>query len=961
MSISTQNNDLLVLQLKAFFESKAAEYSFIISTDKLSNLSMTVLKMIVNIYIKNSLKFSDFKKKMTIMRQPGVSNVKFDMFIEMLYKHLETEYSKATNKQSVIGIKNKKKNGVLQLVINSSNNTSNNEENNIGSINQELDETSKRLDQISKELSNCSVESDLIQLQPILQNDQYLYAKENIVEEERGRNYVNGVQVCLDPEMDLLKVSIQNKSMVSFYKQKLNYSPSQSNELELSTNKDSQASIKKVVAPKELPIHKHKLDILQLVNENHLSIITSQTGSGKSTQLPQFFLQENLDAKIIMTQPRRLAATSLAARISDEKGTKLGEEVGYKVRFDSALNDETKLIVATEGVLLTELTSLIKDKGICKYSHIIIDEAHERSLNLDVILSLIKLGIRMKLFQGTKILITSAGLNISDFTSFFYNLPVLDIGGSKNYPVTEIFAKRPVFDQFKETLNIVKRIHENENVNKSVLIFIPGLEEIEVVSELLSSHLTDIKLIKLHSIKENNQNSDLFAEYGHQRKIIVSTNIAETSVTLPSVSFMVNSGLYKLKTEFNNINKLTTVPITRMMQMQRVGRLGRVAKGTVYHLFTKNDYDLLIQNNISEIETTNLKLVMLIKNYINSSLQLIKEPKKSLQIKAELDLVNDTSITETKELTEMGKFIIKMPLAYTHSRLLYICLKNGCGRLGTILVSILSQRSPFVNNKEKKRRYESMFIDSSDHLSLVNIYIQYTLQDPRNTESWCNQYDLDFKVMQQTVKIKQQLDILLLNNKFNIPNTFKFSKCKTYDKDKSLLKKQGESEILLKSINTNLSRNNVAKKINLNEYQILSNGLMVKVHPSSSFVGKIGDLPDYLCFEEVLVLNDVNYILNISEFEPTIVINEEYCRGDYRVVKKIGSDLVNVNAEALKLLKEWQILKKHLFILIKRLEEATPLSVTKKNEDKYMSKKAMSPALTSDFLLKKKKKRKLNL
>lgn len=941
------NNESLIHKLKLFFTQNSHDYSFVISTDKLCNISMTVVKMIVNIYCKLQGNFIEFKQKMNIMRQPGISNVKYDMFIELLFKCLNDHNNTGTTK--TIGFKSKKRNLLKLINTDGANGLAANES---ADSERSIQRVKSKLDEISSKLKMVQINSDLLQLQPILQKDDVF----SVEEDNRGRNFINGVEICHDPEMDLLKISIHNSSMVKFYKQKLNMNSSVS-----STNPVTSPTVLEKAPSKqivtELPIHKHKQEIIQLVNENHISIITSQTGSGKSTQLPQFFLQANLSSKIIMTQPRRLAVTTLASRIANEMHAVLGERVGYKIRFDSCVSDETQFTIATEGVLLTELTLLIKEKRSCDYTHIIIDEAHERSLNLDVILSLLKLGVRMKLMEGTKIVITSAGLNAREFTSFFYNVPVLNIGGSKNYPVVEIFTKRPCFDQFKETLKIVKQIHENEKINESVLIFMPGLEEIEVVSNLLSSHLTDIKIIKLHSMKENKDNSELFSDFVNTRKIIVSTNIAETSVTLPSVSFMINSGLYKLKTENKNISKLSTIPITQMMNLQRVGRLGRVSKGTVYHLFTKTDYDLMIKNNISEIEITNLKLVMLIKNYIASNLQLIKEPKKTHSIKAELDLIQDGALTSAKEITEMGKFIIKMPLSYNHSRLLYICIQKQAKRLGIILVSFLSQRSPFVKSSEKTKKYENMFVDSSDHLSLVNLSMQYNLQPLNKRETWCKNHDLDFKIMNQANKIKDQLELLFENkNQWNggkrIEDTKEIGE-----------QSHGESERLIRAVNISLSRNNVAKKINLSQYQILSNGLLVKIHPLSVFMGKIGDLPEYICFEEVLVLNDVNFVSNVSEFDAAVILTEDVCRGDYKLIRKVGHDQDNQEDETLfQMAKQWLELKGELVDVYKNHTEFSGNLSGKTPSRKLPSGDEGNKSFSSDsFSLKRRKKGKLNL
>lgn len=889
---------MIIDSLKAFFQKHNNEYRNVISTEDLNKLPDVRLRMIIKMYEKSD-SLQAFKKNLMILRVFGVGQGKFDMFVENLYKVLNE------GADVIPQVIEKGANGLVEK--------------------KEMVEKLKTIDHF---LNICKLNDGQIALFPKSDTT----ADEDMSLEEdntHSLNKINGIEVCLDSSMDLLKVSLQNKQMLNFYKSKLNINAKS----EPLSDEDIDLEETTTTHDKVLPIMAYKFQIQQIVNENQICIITSQTGSGKSTQVPQFLLTKS--SKIVMTQPRRLATTSLASRISSERKTVIGQEVGYKIRFENKTSSDTRLVVMTEGILVNELTTLIKNNQVVDYSHILIDEAHERSMNMDIILGLIKLGVRKKLLRNTKVVIMSATLDSSEYKQFFYNLPVLEVSDKganegRVFKITQIFTKRPCYDQYKECFRLIKQIHEQESINKSVLVFMPGLEDIEVISSLIGSVPLlekEVDVIKLHSSKNYN-NDRLFKNLKGKRKVILATNIAETSITLPSVSFMINSGLYKLKTEFENLHKLTTVPITKMMMKQRIGRLGRVCEGTIYHLFTEGDYDMMLDKNISEIEITNLKHVMLIRHYIDTNLQFIKEPIKKHCLQAKRTLLNHGCLineNDTIKVTEMGKFIINTPLAYSHARLLYLCKKNGCLGLGIDLVSMLSQKNVFIRsttiNSEDKtmmnkgRRYENFFITGSDHLSLVNIFKQFSLQ--KEKQNWCLENDLNFNFLAQIDKIHNQL-----TKSFNV---------------KSTASKQN-MESLINAVSINLCANNVAKRVNHKEYQILNNGLKCTLQPQSCLYGKIGDLPEYVSFEEILILNDMNYLINVSEFSPNVVVSEKICRYDYKVIKKIGCKDVEKVDEVCKKLLEWKDLDTKLKMV--KTEENTGKRILqdtfKVEEDTFM-------------------------
>ncbi|SGZ41658.1 uncharacterized protein HGUI_03859 [Hanseniaspora guilliermondii] len=855
--------------LRSFFLKHHNDYKNVISTDDLTTLPDIRLKMIIKMYEKSD-SLQSFKKNLMVLKVYGVGQNKFDMFVENLYKVL---------------------NGNNEQIHKSD------EPNNRTKQQYHIHE---RLSELDHFLKLNEVDDTQVVLFPKNERQTHDEDVDQSGSNSSQLNKINGIEVCLDSSMDLLKVSLQNKQMLNFYKSKLNINVKDETiseeEIEDNTEKDHK---------RELPIMAYELQIQQIVNENQICIITSQTGSGKSTQVPQFLLSRS--SKIVMSQPRRLATTSLAKRISTERKCNLGEEVGYKIRFENKTSTNTKLTVMTEGILVNELTTLIKNNQIVEYTHILIDEAHERSMNMDIIFGLVKLGIRKRLLKNTKIVIMSATLDSSEYKRFFYNLPVLEVHKGPNegrvFMVTEIFTKRPCYDQYKEAFRLIKQIHEQQNIDKSVLIFMPGLEDIEVMAALINSvpmlaNETDV--IKLHSSKAHN-NDRLFKNVKNKRKIILATNIAETSITLPSLSFMIDSGLYKLKTEYKNLHKLTTVPITKMMMKQRVGRLGRVCEGTIYHLFTEDDYEMMLDKNISEIEITNLKHVMLIKHYIDNNLKFIKDPIKYHCQQAERALLNHGCLVkqeDTLKVSKMGEFIINTPLAYSHARLLYLTKINGCLDLGIDLVSMLSQKNIFLKDNgnvddktmmSKGKRYENLLVSGSDHLSLVNIFKQYSLQNDK--ESWCSENDLNYQCLLQIEKIHNQL-----SKTFNIKRQIS----------------NHSMDGLVKAVSINLCAENIAKRINHKEYQILNNGLKCTIHPQSCLYGNIGDLPEYVSFEEILILNDKNYLITISTFDPSIVIQQEICRYDYKVIKKIGCKNIDKVDEICKKLNEWKDLDTQL-------------------------------------------------
>lgn len=382
-----------------------------------------------------------------------------------------------------------------------------------------------------------------------------------------------------------------------------------------------------------LPIHNFRDDLIQLVKDNTCLIITGETGCGKTTQLPQFLHQADLNSsKIIgVTQPRRMAAISVAHRVAEELGRPLGTTVGYQVRFDDCTSPDTKIKYMTDGCLLREL---LDDPTLSSYSIIILDEAHERSLATDVLFGLTKrlLGPETQRDESLKLIIMSATLDVTRFSSFFDSSPIFTIPG-RVFPVDIHYTVSDEnFDPKKSSyLSQVERVAMDTHMDKGpgdILIFLTGQQEIESMCDklfkaseridyeydVLSKEVIGLAILPLYGSLPTEQQQRIFCrpEKGI-RRIIVSTNIAATSVTVDGVVYVVDCGYVK-QLSFNprtGLDVLSIVPISKSEAAQRAGRAGRTSPGECHRLYSKKYYESLLENTVPEIQRASLSSVIL--------------------------------------------------------------------------------------------------------------------------------------------------------------------------------------------------------------------------------------------------------------------------------------------------------------------------------------------------------------
>jgi ATP-dependent helicase HrpA len=365
----------------------------------------------------------------------------------------------------------------------------------------------------------------------------------------------------------------------------------------------------------ELPIFARREDILQALREQQVLIVAGDTGSGKSTQLPQYCLElgRGLGGLIAHTQPRRLAARALAARIAEELGQPVGRSVGFRVRFADQVSDASRLILMTDGLLLAELAS---DPLLRRYDTIIVDEAHERTLNVDLLLGVLKRLLPRR--PDLKLIVTSATLDVERVAQFFGGAPIITVSG-RSYPIEVRYGRAEedqddpdlplaVFDAYNEIASEPGDIGDGD-----ILVFLPGEREIRDVGEYLERELQSrVEVLSLYSRLSWEQQSRIF-QRGDRRRIVLSTNLAETSITVPGIRAVIDSGLARISrySVRNRLQRLPIEPVSRASADQRKGRCGRLAPGLCIRLYSQEDFEQRPPFTEPEVLRTNLAALLL--------------------------------------------------------------------------------------------------------------------------------------------------------------------------------------------------------------------------------------------------------------------------------------------------------------------------------------------------------------
>ena len=491
-----------------------------------------------------------------------------------------------------------------------------------------------------------------------------------------------------------------------------------------------------IVFPESLPVSQRKAEIEKLLSEHQVIVVAGETGSGKTTQLPKMCLELGFGnlGTIGHTQPRRIAARSVAARIAEELQTELGDLVGYKVRFNDQISDNTQIKLMTDGILLAEIQT---DRFLNQYSCLIIDEAHERSLNNDFILGYLKQLLPRR--PDLKVIITSATIDVERFSKHFNNAPIIEVSG-RTYPVEVRY--RPVVeeddqDQLQGILNAVDELQAEGRGD--ILIFMSGEREIRDTAEALQKqNLKHTEILPLFARLSAQEQNKIFHPSGLNR-IVLATNVAETSLTVPGIKYVIDPGTARISrySYRTKVQRLPIEPISQASANQRKGRCGRVSEGICIRLYSEEDFNNRPEFTDPEILRTNLASVILQMTALGlddiEAFPFVDAPDKrhiqdGVKLLEELGAFEtvQTKSGEKRRLTTIGRQLAQLPVDPRLAKMLLSAVDFGSVYEVMIIVSALSIQDPRERPTEKQQASDEKhrrFADKkSDFLAFLNLW-----------------------------------------------------------------------------------------------------------------------------------------------------------------------------------------------------------------------------------------------
>ncbi|XP_051148356.1 pre-mRNA-splicing factor ATP-dependent RNA helicase DEAH10-like [Andrographis paniculata] len=661
---------------------------------------------------------------------------------------------------------------------------------------------------------------------------------------------------------------------------------------------------------KSLPIATVEKKLLEEVSNNDTLIIVGETGSGKTTQLPQYLFNGGFcrnGGTIGITQPRRVAAVTVAKRVAEECGVTLGQKVGYAIRFEDMTSSSTRIKYMTDGLLLREA---LLDQYLSKYSVIIVDEAHERTVHTDVLLGLLK-SVQKARSQGAletisndqtkdqnglplvkgynghptsnlkhgqgkklpplKLIIMSASLDFAIFSEFFGGARAVHVQG-RQYPVETLYTYQPETDYLDATMITIFQIHLEDQPG-DILVFLTGQEEIESIQRLVQERFP-----KLPESKRNLLVVPIFASLPSEkqmkvfmpaptgfRKVILATNIAETSVTIPGIKYVIDPGMVKVRTydASTGIEPLIIVTTSKAQALQRRGRAGREAPGKCFRLYPENDFYKLKDSTTPEIKRCNLANVILQLKALGIDdivgFEFIEKPDSMAIIKSMEMLFLLGALTDESKLSDpVGHQMARLPLDPVYSKALIVASQFNCFQEMLIIVAMLSVESIFYAPRERLEEsriaLRSFSSQDGDHLTLLNVYRAFDEfsekaklvssseeKAAKNLKKWCKDNFINYRSLKHAQDIHSQIQRNA--EQMGLAGT-------SCGDDMFPLRRCLAASYFL----------NAALKQPDGTYRALSSGLTVKIHPSSVLFRM---KPECIIFNELVKTNQ-NYIRNVS-------------------------------------------------------------------------------------------------
>ncbi|THH31166.1 hypothetical protein EUX98_g3025 [Antrodiella citrinella] len=628
---------------------------------------------------------------------------------------------------------------------------------------------------------------------------------------------------------------------------------------------------------KSLPIYAYREQLLDAIKEHQILIVVAETGSGKTTQLPQYLHEAGYTAngmKVGCTQPRRVAAMSVAARVAEEMGSKVGYEVGYSIRFEDCTSDKTVLKYMTDGMLLREF---LTEPDLAGYSALIIDEAHERTLSTDILFALVKDIARFR--PELRLLISSATMDADKFREYFDDAPVFYVPG-RRYPVDIHYTPQPEANYLHAAITTVFQIHTTQPPKGDILVFFTGQDEIEAAHENLQETARALgnKIAELMICP-------IYAN-------LPTTNIAETSITIEGVVYVIDPGFVK-QNSYNprtGMSSLVVVPCSRASANQRAGRAGRVGPGKAFRLYTKWAFaNELEENTVPEIQRTNLGMVVLLLKSLGINdligFEFMDPPPGETLMRALELLYALGALNDRGELTKLGRRMAEFPVDPMLSKAIIASEEYSCTDEVLTIISMLQESgSLFYRPKDKKlhadQARQNFVRTGGDHFTLLNVWEQWA--DTNYSQQFCYEQFLQFKSISRARDIRDQLaglcdrvEVVVQNN----PNT-------------------NDITPIQKAITAGYFYNTAQLQKSGDSYRTLKTSQTVYIHPSSSLFHQTPPVKSVLYYE--LVSTSKSYLRQVMEIKPQWLLEvaphyfsqadlEQLATGDKKMPKAIGS------------------------------------------------------------------------
>ncbi|CEO95545.1 unnamed protein product (mitochondrion) [Plasmodiophora brassicae] len=525
-----------------------------------------------------------------------------------------------------------------------------------------------------------------------------------------------------------------------------------------------------------LPIFKHRKRLIDAVRANANLVVVGETGSGKTTQLPQYLLETTglvpNGQKVVVTQPRRVAAVTVAQRVAMEMGTAVGQTVGYHIRFEDRTSASTRLKFATDGMLLREC---ITDPDLSRYAVVILDEAHERTVHTDALLALVRRAQRNRRQKGRrdlKVICMSATIQSERFAEYLDQCPIEIIKG-RTFPVDIFYLRQPERDYVDAALIAILQIHLDRPLDGDILCFLTGQEEIESVQgqledrvRLLSSEHAPLLIRPIYAALPQAAQMRVFERTPDgARKVVLATNIAETSITIDGIRYVVDCGLAKKRTfqSVTGVDSLVPSAIARSEAWQRSGRAGRQMPGQCYRLYTEETFDTLDEVAVPEIQRCNLASVVLQLKSLGIDdilgFEFMDPPKKQSLIQALMHLYELEALDAQGRITALGRRMSHLALEPVFARVLLASVDMGCFDPIVTIIAMLSTDPVFhYSNSVReeadaaRRRFAG---GGGDHVMLLNVYD--ACRQVNFDERWCTQNFVSARALRKARSIRAQL------------------------------------------------------------------------------------------------------------------------------------------------------------------------------------------------------------